>query len=68
MQAEVVVDSIAFGEGRYLVPDQTLVVSERRRNALYRVWPGEGRAGRIADCRRRHRNGAALASDGWVRE
>ena len=44
-------------------PDQTLVVTSVAEGALYRVWPNEGRAERIADTGG-GANGAALASDG----
>ena len=63
MQAEVVVDGIAFSEGPVWCPDGTLVVTSVAEGSLYRVWPDDGRAERIADLGG-GANGAALASDG----
>lgn len=57
------VDGVPFGEGPVWCPDGTLVVTSVSEGALYRVWPGEGRAARIADTGG-GANGAALASDG----
>jgi gluconolactonase len=63
MEAEVVVDGIPFGEGPVWCPDGTLVVTSVAEGALYRVWPEQSRAERIADTGG-GANGAALASDG----
>ncbi|MEY2460107.1 MAG: gluconolactonase [Acidimicrobiaceae bacterium] len=63
MRAEVVVDGIPFGEGPVWCPDRTLVVTSVAEGALYRVWPEQSRAERIADTGG-GANGAALASDG----
>ena len=63
MQAEVVVDGVPFGEGPVWCPDGTLVVTSVAEGALYRVWPDQHRAERIADTGG-GANGAALASDG----
>lgn len=63
MRAEVVVEGVPFGEGPVWCPDGTLVVTSVAEGALYRVWPDEGRADRIADTGG-GANGAALASDG----
>lgn len=63
MQAEVVVDGVPFGEGPVWCPDGTLVVTSVAEGALYRVWPAQNRAVRIADTGG-GANGAALAADG----
>lgn len=63
MQAEVVVDGVPFAEGPAWCPDGTLVVTSVAEGSLYRVWPAEGRAERIADTGG-GANGAALAVDG----
>jgi gluconolactonase len=63
MQAEVVVDGIPFGEGPVWCPDGTLVVTSVAEGALYRVWPSQNIAERIADTGG-GANGAALAADG----
>src|SRR5439155_1875208 len=63
MKAEVVATGVPFGEGPVWCPDGTLVVTSVAEGALYRVWPEESRAERIADTGG-GANGAALAADG----
>ena len=57
------VDGVPFGEGPVWCPDGTLVVTSVAEGALYRIWPDQQRAERIADTGG-GANGAALASDG----
>jgi gluconolactonase len=70
VRAEVVVDGIVFGEGPVWVPDDTpggpsLVVTSVAAGALYRVWPEQNRAEKLADTGG-GANGAALAADGSI--
>jgi len=70
VRAEVVVDGIVFGEGPVWVPDGTpggpsLVVTSVAAGALYRVWPEQNRAERLADTGG-GANGTALAADGSI--
>lgn len=48
MRAEVVAEGILFGEGPVWCADGTLVATSVVEGALYRVWPAERRAERIA--------------------
>lgn len=63
MKSEVVCTGIPFGEGPVWCEDHTLVVTSVAVGALYRVWPNEHRATRVADTGG-GANGAALAADG----
>jgi gluconolactonase len=58
----VVCTGIPFGEGPVWCDNQTLVVTSVAAGALYRVWPDEHRATRLADTGG-GANGAALAAD-----
>ena len=65
VKSEVVCDGIRFGEGPVWCGDGTLVVTSVAEGALYRVWPEQNRATRIAETGG-GANGAALASDGSI--
>ena len=65
MKSEVVCDGIRFGEGPVWCGDGTLVVTSVAEGALYRVWPEQNRATRIAETGG-GANGAALAADGSI--
>lgn len=63
MQAEIVVRGVLFGEGPVWCSDGTLVATSVAEGALYRIWPDQHRAERLA-VTGGGANAAAPAGDG----
>lgn len=63
MQAEIVAEGVLFGEGPVWCGDGSLVVASVAEGALYRVWPEQHRAERLAETGG-GANAAAPAADG----